>query len=213
MKYDAVIFDLDGTLLDTIDDIADTGNTIRHAFGLSSLSRDDYKAIVGDGLDVMLNRLLPDDARPDGWLIKCIKLLKMKTGIKKTKIYEGIEEMLDGLISMGVKLAIFSNRDHKGMEKLRGTFLSKWAFDLTFGALDDNPLKPDPTVALKIAKQLGIKPERCIFVGDSNVDMQTAVSAKMCPVGVLWGFRPKEELLNHGAKYILKKPKEIFEII
>ena len=216
MAYRAVIFDLDGTLLDTLDDIAKAANGALSSMGFATHPRDAYKLFVGEGMVSLAMQALPEGARDEETVGKWIPLVKdafRKSWPGKTRPYDGISELLDSLSSRGMKLAILSNRPDDLTRMMAETMLSRWNFYPIAGAKDGNPSKPDPTVALRIAGELRMRPADCLFLGDSNVDMQASAAAGMFPVGALWGFRTREELLAHGAKKLVSHPVELLEVL
>ena len=131
----------------------------------------------------------------------------------KTRLYDGIPELLDTLTSRGLKISVLSNKPHRYTLKCMDGFLSDWDFDVVFGQRDEVPRKPDPTGALEIAEQLNILPSDFIYLGDTETDMKTSIGAGMLPVGVLWGFRSAEELRENGAKVLLKKPLDTLDLL
>lgn len=216
MTFRAVIFDLDGTLLDTLDDIADAANGVLAAMGLPTHPRDAYKIFVGEGMTSLAQQALPEGARDDATVAAWITRVKeafRKNWPARTRPYDGIPEMLDELTRCGMKLAILSNRPDDLAKLMAGSMLARWRFDPIAGAKDGNPSKPDPSVALRIADELGVASHACLFLGDSNVDMQAAAAARMHPVGALWGFRTREELLAHGAKNLINHPRELLNLL
>ncbi|HPQ81814.1 MAG TPA: HAD family hydrolase [bacterium] len=216
MNYRAVIFDLDGTLLDTLDDIADAANGVLSSMGFSTHSNEEYKTFIGEGMVSLAKQALPQEARDDATVAAWVSRVKeafRKSWPSKTRPYDGIPELLDSLAAREIKIAIFSNRPDDLTKLMAGSMLARWEFSSIHGARDGNPFKPDPSVALKIARDLGLKPASCLFLGDSNVDMQASTAAGMCPVGALWGFRTGEELLAHGAKKLVAHPGELLELL
>ena len=129
----------------------------------------------------------------------------------KTRLYDGISEMLDSLTALGIDMAILSNKSHGFTVNCVRDLLSKWRFKAVFGLREDVPRKPDPAGALEISRLLGVDPDRMLYLGDTAIDMQTAVSAGMFPVGALWGFRTREELLENGAKALIDHPRELLQ--
>ena len=216
MRFKAVIFDLDGTLLDTLDDITEAANGALRAMGLPTHPREAYKTFVGEGMVSLARQALPEGRRDDETVAAWIPRVKeafRKSWPTKTRPYDGIVELLDALASRGVRTAILSNRPDDLTKLMAGSMLSRWKFSSIHGASDGNPSKPDPTVAIRIAKDLNLDPGGCLFLGDSNVDMQAAAAAGMHPVGALWGFRTKEELLAHGAKKLVAHPMELLNLL
>lgn len=213
-KIKGVIFDLDGTLLDTLQDIADSGNAVLKKLKFPTHSIEDYKIFVGDGMANLACRALPEGHWDLDTITKCVKLVKAeysKRWYKTTKPYEGIAELLDELKERKIKIAVLSNKPHEFTNASVLRFLKKWKFTVIAGAKDKEPRKPDPTVALKIAAKMKLSPKEVIFAGDSNADMLTAKAAGMYAVGVLWGFRGKKELIANGAKAVIKKPQELLK--
>ena len=212
MKYRAVIFDLDGTLADTLADIADTMNRTLAAFGYPVHEYDAYRFFIGDGLKNLVTRCLPEAARTEAVINACHDRMTAdyrQNYINKTRLYDGISELLNALSERGVKLAVLSNKADPITQKICEVLLKNWHFDAVMGASERFPRKPDPEAALFIASQMGAAPENICYLGDSNVDMRTANAAGFFPVGVAWGFRPKEELLESGARRIIEHPMEL----
>lgn len=215
-KYSAVLFDLDGTLLDTLEDISIAMNHILEERGFPTHQVDDYRYFVGDGLDKLVNKTLPPEKRNDKINLDCQEAFKNYYAVNwrmKTKPYEGISEMLDAITAKGVKTAILSNKPHEFTILFVDELLSRWKFDIVFGQREAIPRKPDPSGAIEIAEKLGILPSDCLFVGDTSIDIKTAIAAGMFPVGVLWGFRQREELESNGAMYIMNHPMEILNLL
>jgi phosphoglycolate phosphatase len=216
MPYQAVIFDLDGTLLDTLADIGDAMNRVLSARGLPVHPIDAYRFFVGDGVAMLITRALPEDKRDAETIRSCLDAYSADYSRHwniKTRLYEGVGALLDALTARGMKLAILSNKPHEFALRCVREFLPKWSFDAVFGQRDGVPLKPDPAGALAIAHTLGIPPTACLYLGDTAVDIKTAIAAGMTPVGVLWGFRPKEELRESGATILIEQPIEILGLL
>ncbi len=212
MKYKAVLFDLDGTLLDSLEDLSDTVNQILSNKGFPTHSLNAYRYFVGNGVATLIKRALPEDQGDQQNIHHCVDLFNQyyeQNWKIKTKPYEGIEEMLDGLAAHGIPMAILSNKPDEFTQRCVSEFLSKWKFEIVLGHRKSYPHKPDPAGALEIAKTLNLNPQEFIYLGDTAIDMQTAQAAKMFAVGVTWGFRPIEELQKNGACAIIKKPQEM----
>lgn len=220
------VFDLDGTLLDTIEDLANCVNEALVHYDLLSLPIDDFKKIVGNGAlnlcDVSLKKSISQNRNrtntghenyPDA-----AKLLDLFKNIYKnnistnTKPYDGIIEALMELEKNGVKLAIISNKPDLYTKELVSIHFPKIKFQYIIGESDSFPRKPDPKSLLFIIKNLHALSEDTYYFGDSGSDMVTALNANAIPVGVLWGFRDEEELINNGAKIILEKPSDITSV-
>lgn len=211
--YKAVIFDLDGTLTDTLESMAVAGNKTLEYVGLKPHSVEKYKYFVGDGADILVRRFLK--AAGD---TECVNFNKAYDAYMrqfaldctyKVKIYDGIEEMLNKLREKGMKLAVLSNKPHLRAVEVIDNFFEKNIFDIVQGHIQGKAKKPNPNEALEIARKLGVEPCECIYVGDTDVDMQTGKNAGMFTVGVLWGFRDEKELLENGADIVVEKPEEI----
>lgn len=216
-QFEAIVFDLDGTLLDTIEDIADSVNAALSSMGYPTHSTESYKMMVGEGVRHLAVLALPESVRDDDRVIdECMK----RTGSEYSKLwnvntrpYDGIPELLDGLTERGIRMAILSNKPQEFTILNVQEMLRRWKFDAVVGARVGVPVKPDPTTAIEIADELGIEPRKFIYVGDSGVDMKTAIAAGMYPVGVLWGFRDEAELRRDGARSVMNSPVEILELI
>jgi phosphoglycolate phosphatase len=214
LNFRAVIFDLDGTLLDTIDDLADAMNAALTAHGLPQRPDvNEHKYMVGDGVLNYVLRALPEDRRGDRRLVEALtKTYRANyfAGWKnKTRPYDGVIELVDALRNRGIRLAVLSNKPDDTTKLTVRQFVGPEHFDLVRGATEGVPLKPDPAAALAIANELGISPEQFAYVGDTATDMKTAVNAGMYPIGALWGFRKADELLAAGAAALAEKPIDV----
>jgi phosphoglycolate phosphatase len=213
MKYKAILFDLDGTLLDTIDDLGDSMNTVLEKLNYPLHTIEAYKYFVGNGLEALVKRALPENAGKEAFK-NAYQLMRNEYGnnwANKTKPYDGITELLEGLSSLGIKKTILTNKPDDTAQKVIEKFLSKYNFEVVFGARPDVPKKPNPEAALEIAEKIGIDCSEFLYLGDTKVDMQTATSAGMYPIGVLWGFRKAEELIESGAKILITHPLNLLE--
>ncbi len=216
VRFDAVLFDLDGTLLDTLDDIADASNAVlvRHGFPAHPVSS--YRYFVGEGARSLIVRTLPESARGDETVRRLYEEFRAeyaKNWNAKTRPYRGVPELLDALVERGVKIAVLSNKPDDFTQRCVGELLGAWAFDAVLGLHDGVPAKPDPTGAIGLARTLRVSPARILYVGDSSIDMETALAAGMYPVGALWGFRPREELESSGARAVIDKPQELLALL
>lgn len=215
-KYRAVIFDLDGTLLNTLEDIGDSMNRVLEARGLPQYDIDEYRYLVGSGIRMLVYRVLPEEERSDELVQECVNEFREiydKNWNVKTRPYEGVPEMLDEIMKTRLKVSILSNKPDDFTKKCVDEFLPAWKFKNVVGLNAGIPPKPDPTGALEIAERLRIKPVNFLYIGDTSIDMQTAGSAGMFPAGVLWGFRSADELLEHGAKALVRHPMEILNLL
>ena len=216
MPFRATIFDLDGTLLDTLDDIANAANNVLAARGFPTHPNSDYRTFIGDGVIKLMLRALPKAHRDEATVQVSVGAYVReyeRTWNALTKPYPGVPEMLDALVIRGLKLAVLSNKPDHFTQRCVDELLAKWAFDVVVGASDQFPRQPDPASAIETAQRLGVPPAECLYVGDSGIDMQTARAAHMCSVGALWGFRGKEELLKDGAQFLIKRPSEVLDLL
>ena len=215
MNYRAVIFDLDGTLADTLEDIADNMNRVLAGKGFPVHGYDAYRFHVGNGLKNLVAGCLPENVRTDAVIADCHDRMMAEyhlNYINKTRLYDGVPELLEALSSQSVRMAVLSNKADALTQKICNILLKNWKFETVMGATDRFPRKPDPASALFVAAQLGVMPASICYVGDSDVDMKTAIAAGFYPVGVGWGFRPKEELIQNGAKCLIDHPIELLSI-
>ena len=216
MYYKAILFDLDGTLLDTLEDLGNAANRVLDKYGFPTHTMADYRYFVGDGVVTLMNRALPEDKRNNDTIQICVKTFREEYGKSwnvKTRPYDGVPEMLDALVTHGLKMAVLSNKPDEFTKLCVTEYLPKWAFDIVLGQRNSLPLKPDPAGALEIAKCLDVPSSNFIYLGDTAIDMKTAVSAGMFPVGALWGFRTGKELLESGARALIKRPQEILNLL
>jgi phosphoglycolate phosphatase len=216
ITYKAIIFDLDGTLLDTLEDLSDSVNRVMTRRGFPTHTLDEYRYFIGDGTAMLIARALPKEERNDKTIRACLKAFSEDYGRNwnvKTRPYKGITEMLDALTERGLKIAVLSNKQHEFTKRCVADLLPKWTFDIVLGQRDAVKRKPDPAGALEVAQRLRVSPAEILYLGDSAVDMRTAAAAGMFPVGVLWGFRPAEELQESGAKALIERPLEILNLL
>lgn len=216
MKYKAVIFDLDGTLVDSIEDLAESMNAILDEYNLPKHPADSYYGMVGMGIRKLVESALPETHRSDDFIDECfskMKVLYEKNIVNKTAPYKGIVELLETLINQEVKLNVLSNKADNLTKKVVNNIFSKFDFEFILGPETSDLRKPNPENALQIAKSLGLSPEDVVFIGDTAIDIKTAINASMTAVGVSWGFRTKEELENAGADHVIDTPMELFEVL
>ncbi len=217
MAYRAVLFDLDGTLLDSIEDLMNSMNTVLARFEFPQHPVEKYKIMVGDGVDILALRAMPEHVRDNEEIRERILAgMRQEYGrrwAERTQPYDGIPELLEGLRERGIPATIFSNKSHEFTQMIVEKLLGKWKFERVIGARPGYPKKPDPTVALEIARDLQIRPAEFLYVGDTNTDMNTANAAGMYPVGALWGFRSKEELQAAKAKRLIAHPMELLSLL
>ncbi len=211
----AVLFDLDGTLADSLIDLADGVNRAIAQKGFPTHPVEAFKYFVGDGIPKMIERALPESNRDTNTVNEIKDIFLPYYAIHyadNTYAYEGMPELVNTLKNQGFIVAVVTNKEqHMANEVV--TSLYGNVFDLIFGKRDGIPAKPDPTAALMAMEELGVKPEECVFIGDSGMDVATAVNSGAVPVGEIWGFRKEDELVANGAKYIISKPTELLHII
>lgn len=213
MKYQAVIFDLDGTLLDTLEDLGDSANTVLEYYGYPVHTMEAYRLMIGNGIKMLVRRSLPKNTSEsliEEALIRFRSIYEERF-LNKTHPYTGVLALLLTLRERKIPMAICTNKHQDAAQKLVQKLLPIDAFSFVYGERAGVARKPDPEAVLDILRQMGVEPNKAIYVGDSMVDMQTAVNAGMLPVGVLWGFRDRSELEEHGGKVILSHPMELVE--
>jgi phosphoglycolate phosphatase len=215
MAFEGVIFDLDGTLFDSLVDLADSMNRVlqRNSFPAHDLPA--YRYFIGEGMRNLVRRALPEKYRQEEIITACYEALLKEYAehcVDKTKPFAGINDLLAELTLRRIKMAVFSNKIDELTKKVVLTLLPDWNFEVLVGTSAAVPRKPDPSGALLISTKLGIPPEKLVYAGDSGVDMQAANSAGMYAVGVLWGYREKEELIRHGAKKLISHPRELLDL-
>lgn len=211
-----IIFDLDGTLLDTIEDLANSVNfaLVQHNFEPHPISA--YKFFIGSGLNKLLERALPSDKQTAD-MVSMLKVDFMKhyalNAAEFTKPYPGIPELLKSLTSKGYQLAIASNKYHSATVELAKRFFPEISFCAVFGQRDGHPVKPNPGILEEIIDIAGVKKSEVLYVGDSGVDVATAYNTKVDFVGVLWGFRPRKELEEVGAEIYVENTEGLEKCI
>ncbi|OCN05626.1 hydrolase [Erysipelotrichaceae bacterium MTC7] len=213
--YKGIIFDLDGTLLDTLSDLANSVNKVLLHYHFPVHANDVYKKKIGKGFKDLLTRSMPENT-PESIVEEGLSLfleIYDQDYMKTTKPYPGIVELLHTLQAKGVKLAINSNKRNDYTNSLVKKNFPDIEFVGCFGERKNIPKKPDPTAAFELRNMMMLKCSEVLYVGDSKTDMQTAENANMDSIGVLWGFRDKEELQDYHATYIVKDAKEIESII
>ncbi len=215
MRIRGLIFDLDGTLLNTLDDIADSWNTVLKKRGYPTHPVSSYKFFVGEGAENLVHKVIPKTIHDEEIIEECLrdwKNLYSNHWNVKTAPYDGIASVLQILKSRGLSLSVLSNKYHEMTKKMVEHFFGDSLFNCIIGA-GQFAKKPDPHAAEFIASDQGIPPEHFLFLGDSGIDMQTASAAGMHAAGVLWGFRDEKELRENGANYLLKEPADLILLI
>jgi phosphoglycolate phosphatase len=215
MDFEGVIFDLDGTLADTREDLADAMNRVLAGEGLPVHEHAAFGAMIGGGLRNLVTSALPVDRRDDDTIARCAAAMMVDYGrhcLVKTRLYDGVAETVSRLRADGVRLAVLSNKPHELTKRIVSGLLGCSDFEQVLGARPDTPAKPDPTAALLLAARLACAPRRIVFLGDTAIDMATATAAGMIAVGASWGFRTDRELLDGGATAVLAHPLELLEL-
>jgi phosphoglycolate phosphatase len=212
MSDRAVLFDLDGTLLDTLVDIADATNAVLAQLGQPTHSLDQYRFFIGDGVSVLFQRALPAEQRVPAMLDQCMAGFEREYGRRWDQSscpYPGVVEMLAALAKRAVPLAVLSNKPDEFTKKCVTRYFAETPFRAVVGQRPAVPRKPDPAAAHEIARTLGIAEGEFLYVGDTPTDMQTARNAGMFAIGVTWGFRSADELRSAGAAAIMSEPQEL----
>lgn len=214
--YQAVVFDLDGTLLDTLEDIASAANRVLASHGAPEHPIDAYRQFVGEGVSVLFERALPASRRDAPTIASCVEGFRREyaeSWNRTTRPYDGVPELLDALTARSLRLTVLSNKPHHFTRQCVDELLGNWTFDIVLGQREGVATKPDPCGALEIATDLSLPTSACVYVGDTGVDMQTAVAAGMLALGALWGFRSAEELRRAGAQHLLAHPLDVLKTI
>lgn len=213
-KIEAIIFDLDGTLVYTIEDIGDAANTLFRRHGYPEYTTSDFIQWIGSGaakfIEQGIGSVIDKDHLKD--YVKEFKEIYAGNLTKKSYLYDGVVDMLNELVERKIKIAILSNKPHKLTLGVAAKLLSTWNFEAVFGQRDDVPRKPDPAAAREISQIMDISPENILFVGDSEGDIRTAEAAGMIPVGVSWGYG-KMDLASQNGYSIIDHPKEILKLL
>lgn len=211
-----VIFDLDGTLLDTIADLGAATNYAMTQMGFPTHSLDDYRFKVGNGITRLIERALPQDSRDEATVSRAREHFLAYYGDHNTEMthpYPGIPELLTELTGNGINIAVASNKYHEATSRLIVTYFGTLPWAAVEGHRAGRPTKPDPHIVADILGITSIRPEDTLYVGDSGVDIDTARNASIESVGVTWGFRPESELIDHGADHIVNNPRQILQFI
>ncbi|CAM3669121.1 HAD family hydrolase [Erysipelothrix urinaevulpis] len=209
----AFIFDLDGTLLNSLDDMMNSLNQVLESHGLASHGREAYQKFVGNGMVKLVERACPTDyENKDQVLADFLEVYKERY-YELSRPYPGVIEMLKDLNRHKIPIGICTNKKQEYTDKIVELFFNEIDFVSVYGDRFEGKEKPSAHYPLSIAKEMGIKPEQIYFVGDSDVDIYTALNSHMIPVGVSWGFRSVDELKTAGASYIVNTASEVFELL
>lgn len=212
----AVLFDLDGTLVNTLCDLANSVNFVLKNCGFPERPQENFKQYVGNGISKMIERALPKE-KSDFKTAEKLKAMFLEHYKEhctdKSEVYEGIRKLLESLKNYGIKVCVVTNKAQKMCDEVLKKAFGDFEFDSVIGQREDIPMKPQPHMSYVAMNEIGVNPDECLFVGDSYTDMRTGASAGNIPVGVLWGYRDEKELLDSGAMFIVKKPNEILDIV
>ncbi len=211
------IFDLDGTVLDTVKSIAHFGNTALEMNGIEPIEVNEYKYLAGRGVANLLRGMLNfRNCYTDELYQKVFRDYNTAYDANvsyKTTVFEGLRETLDAIKADGIRMAIVSNKPDFATRTVVNAHYGEGYFDFVTGQVPGGVLKPDPTVVLSVMESFEVTREECLYIGDTSTDMQTGKNAGMYTVGVLWGFRGREELLANGADLLIEKPSELYDCI
>lgn len=211
----AVLFDLDGTLVNSLADLACSTNYALEKFGFSVHETEAFKYFVGDGMPKLIERALPEDKREEKYIKETLDVFMAhykEHYCDNTTAYDGVSEAVDSILSLGIKTAVVSNKIQNMAETVTNKIFGD-RFSIVCGKREGYPAKPDPTLTLEVIRELGVLPSECLFIGDSGMDMAVAKNANCVALGVLWGFRKEDELIDNGADFIIKEPSQIIKII
>ncbi len=215
MSIKAVIFDFDGTLVDSLGDIVLSMNKVLRESGFPEHGYEEYRYLVGKGIMDLVINSLPEENRGKNEIMlhyKWYTQMYKENCLITTSPFEGIQDLLSGLKKKKIKTAVLSNKADDFTRYMCKQVFPKENFSVVLGARDGVPSKPHPALSLEIAQDLKVDSEDILFLGDSGSDMKTAVNAHMIPGGVLWGYRDREELETNGAKYIFEKPEDVLAV-
>lgn len=209
-----IIFDFDGTLADTLPDIADAVNAGLASVGLPAQPASAVRQWIGEGLPLLCRRAVGDaaDVAIDE-LVAVVSAHYRANSLNRTRLFPGIADLLDALTARGIPFALLTNKPHQATVPMVEALFGRWRFVAVEGYREEDRRKPDPRTALEIVDCMGFAPDRVMMVGDSFTDMATAVNAGLVPVGVTWGYRDRRELLDAGARHLIERPAELLNLI
>jgi len=216
MHFSAVLFDLDGTLLDTLADIAHSANRVLADLGFPTHDIDAYRQFVGEGLIVFFQKALPAKVSADDVMPSCVEGFREAYGREwnvRTQPYEGVRELLNSLATRQIQMAVLSNKPDVFTKRCVREYFPDFEFRVVIGQREGVPRKPDPAGAIEIVDEMQVPVEQFLYLGDSAIDMETATAAGMYAVGALWGFRTLEELQQSGAKRLISRPVDLLELL
>jgi phosphoglycolate phosphatase len=213
--YDSCVFDLDGTLVNSLRDLALSTNHALDAQGFPTHDVEEYRYFIGKGVTKLIENVLPEASRTPEIILRTREMFDRHYGahyLDNTLPYEGIPQLLQALAEKGFRLAVVSNKPDEFVKKLVSELFSG-CFGAVIGQREGVPRKPDPASVFEACSLMGANPKHCVYLGDSGVDMLTAAAAGCYPVGVLWGFRGREELLENGALALIEKPNDLIALL
>ncbi len=209
------IFDMDGTVLNTINSIAHFANGALEKYGFPPISTERYKVLVGNGAKILVERMMKEVGGTQEDFEKVHPYYNETYDndfLYLTEAYEGVLDMLSELKDLGIKTAILSNKPDSTAKKVSDVIFGTELVDVCYGGREGIPLKPDPAGVFEIMKEFNVTADECLYIGDTGTDIQTAKNSGITSIGVLWGFRAREELENAGADYIIDVPSKIVDI-
>lgn len=217
MNICAIVFDLDGTLLDSLADIATAANTVLQSHGFPPHPVDAYRHFVGDGVARLMQRAVPAAEQPDSrkmeqYVIEFREFYRHNWNVQ-SRLYDGVADLLNELVNRSLPLAVLSNKPQDATSRCIEFFLPTIPFAAVLGQQSGRPPKPDLTGAREILQRFGAAADTCLFLGDTAVDMETARGAHMIPVGAKWGFRGEQELRDAGAEILLARPAQLLTVL
>jgi phosphoglycolate phosphatase len=215
MTIKGMIFDLDGTLLDTIEDLRDSVNLAMDRFGYARYTSADIKQKIGDGMKVLIQRCLDEEAS-EALVDEVIQVFLQdynRRQFDKTAPYDGILDMLFTLNAKGIQVGVISNKQNANTQSIVAHYFKEIAFTFVSGEIQGIDRKPDPTLTLRCVDAMKLKSDEILYVGDTKVDMLTGHNAGLKTVGVTWGFRDRQELIDHSADFLVDHPGELLKFI
>lgn len=214
--YKLIIFDLDGTLIDSIHGIGYAMNRVLDRFGFPQHSAEEYKMLVGEGMKNLVYRALPEDSRSETMVVECYEQMKQEYSLhweQNMELFDGVHKLLDELLKREILLGINTNKKAEVTKFVVDKYLSRWGFVKVIGEDSFTPRKPDPAGARLILEASGILPGEALYIGDSEIDMQTACKAGLDAIGVLWGYRSEEKLKQYHPKALIRHPLELLQVL
>ena len=211
----AIFFDLDGTLINSLDDLADGVNHTLAEYGFPTHETEKYKMFIGNGMRNLIQRTIPKEyinTEVHDNVLRDFMTYYRAHSLVKTAPYDEVHTLLDKLAEMGVTSIVVTNKAHAAAERITEHFFGT-KIKRVYGQQDGIPTKPDPTIINMALAEMGINKDECLFVGDSGMDMKAGVNSGIAPVGVTWGFRSEKELLDNGAKHIINSPLELLGLV